>query len=837
MKIDQQLHQQQLACHIQAHAVPLVPTVPSASPSMSPQEDRDTFEFAMDEFLGDLNPTVEGRRWLVATHLDKVVMQRAPVKVELEGHISVNLRTCRATLEQSTPKFAMVQAVESAFNTLGQMTKTPLIVDSGASCCISPHREDFVTYHDSKVKIKDLSGVNKVSGEGMLEWKVLDEFGREHTISIKGYHIPRASVRLLSPQYLYQQCKGCLGNQDGDQYVIRLQDGTILQAPYGAANLPLLKMSEESPKCFWSRCFSSHDVTPEIWATNVMNAANTNITAGQRELLRWHHRLSHAGLSTIHNLCRMKRMHKPDSKLDVVNIWDGSLLPCTHNVPASSCEGLLCAACEVAKAKRRSPGIRPTVSPPDKLIVLKQDDLKPGDCISCDHFLSPIPGRVVAESGHSSSSHGYTCGTIYVDHATGYVFVSNQKTTSAAETIRGKMLFEREASEVDVRVKRYHSDNGVFSSDEFKTHCQSRKQKLSFSGVGAKFQNGVAERAIQTVTNMARASMLHATMRWPKRSFLDLWPLAIQYAVWVHNRLPPNGAGWAPEELWSRTKQRESHLSRAHTFGCPVYVLDPKLQDGGKIPKWNSRARQGIFVGFSPYHSTNVPLILNPTTQHISPQYHVIFDDDFTTVSSVADEAFQNQQFEKLYELSRERYIDPMDVTATDDDVEYLPSDLLGTDWLSDEEKSRRQDRQDNHSVSQDSEGAIAGVPIAEESEGVWLPEHPLRPPSPVSPTAVPSAVPPTTPNTNNHPTSHPNPNPQTNTNVDPNPASPSNHRSLRPRGRNYKDGPVKLRSGNLLQAGMTCALVMEHCTSVGLVLGPATPGHDECWTWVYSSV
>jgi hypothetical protein len=135
---------------------------------MSPQEDRDTFEFAVNEFLGDLNPAVEGRRWLVATHLDKVVMQRAPVKVELEGHVSVNLRTCRATLQQSTPKFAMVQAVESAFNTLGQMTKTPLIVDSGASCCISPHREDFVTYHDSKVKIKDLSGVNKVSGEGMV---------------------------------------------------------------------------------------------------------------------------------------------------------------------------------------------------------------------------------------------------------------------------------------------------------------------------------------------------------------------------------------------------------------------------------------------------------------------------------------------------------------------------------------------------------------------------------------------------------------------------------------------------------------------------------------------
>lgn len=84
---------------------------------------------------------------------------------------------------------------------------------------------------------------------------------------------------------------------------------------------------------------------------------------------------------------------------------------------------------------------------------------------------------------------------------------------------------EQEAAEVGVQIKSYHSDNGVFRSDEFKDHCASLGQKTSFSGVGAKFQNGVAERNMQTVCNMARANMLHATLCWPGSSFVyGLWP-------------------------------------------------------------------------------------------------------------------------------------------------------------------------------------------------------------------------------------------------------------------------------------------------------------------------
>ena len=162
--------------------------------------------------------------------------------------------------------------------------------------------------------------------------------------------------------------------------------------------------------------------------------------------------------------------------------------------------------------------------------------------------------------------------------------------------------------------------------------------------------------------------MLHATLHWPDHSFIDLWSLAMHYAVWVYNKLPQHGAGLSPDELFSGIKCSRSGLPRAHVFGCPVYVLDPRLQDGKKIPTWESHACQGIFVGFSPCHSTSVPLILNPRTQHISPQFHVIFDDAFTTVPFLLC-------FEHLFATSKECYIDPTDVIPT--------SELLDDHWLS----------------------------------------------------------------------------------------------------------------------------------------------------------
>ena len=43
----------------------------------------------------------------------------------------------------------------------------------------------------------------------------------------------------------------------------------------------------------------------------------------------------------------------------------------------------------------------------------------------------------------------------------------------------------------------------------------------------------------------------------------------------------------------------------------------------------------GACLGHSPAHAGSVALALNPTTGHASPQFHVVFDDDFAAVEHV----------------------------------------------------------------------------------------------------------------------------------------------------------------------------------------------------------
>jgi hypothetical protein len=39
-----------------------------------------------------------------------------------------------------------------------------------------------------------------------------------------------------------------------------------------------------------------------------------------------------------------------------------------------------------------------------------------------------------------------------------------------------------------------------------------------------------------------------------------------------------------------------------------------------------------LYLGHSPFHTRSVALVYNPSTGHVSPQYQVVFDDDFTMV-------------------------------------------------------------------------------------------------------------------------------------------------------------------------------------------------------------
>jgi hypothetical protein len=115
--------------------------------------------------------------------------------------------------------------------------------------------------------------------------------------------------------------------------------------------------------------------------------------------------------------------------------------------------------------------------------------------------------------------------------------------------------------------------------------------------------------------------------------------MAVDYAVYIYKHVPNVVSGLLPIELATRTAQRSTDFKTLHVWGSPAYVLDPKLQDGHKLPKSKPRSRRAIFLGLSKRHAATIPLVLNCQTSAISAQFHVIFDDWFTTVvSTTADD-------------------------------------------------------------------------------------------------------------------------------------------------------------------------------------------------------
>ena len=243
-----------------------------------------------------------------------------------------------------------------------------------------------------------------------------------------------------------------------------------------------------------------------------------------------------------------------------------------------------------------------------------------------DQLISGTPGLVGQTTGKLTTSQ-YSVATIFVDHYLDLDYVHVQESTSAADTVEAKQAFERFCKERDVTVLHYHADNGIFVSNGFCEEVQRCGQTISFCGVGAHHQNGVAERHIQDLTQTARASLAHAAHQNPAVT-AHLWPYALKHASFVRQLVPQENHSKPPSELFSKAPVRPT-TKYLHPFGCPVYVLKGKLQSGNSIPKWEEHLRVGIYLGHSSLHATSVSLILNPQTGFVSPQLHCIYNDQF----------------------------------------------------------------------------------------------------------------------------------------------------------------------------------------------------------------
>lgn len=328
-------------------------------------------------------------------------------------------------------------------------------------------------------------------------------------------------------------------------------------------------------------------------------------------------------MSSMNNLSRAQEMllyyHR---KMQHLNVHYTQALARRGVLPkvTSSCPIPLCSHCQNAKQ---------TCTPRDHGHV-KEDDLLPGKRVSCDHFSSPVPAIAHASSGKQLKDK-YHYAALFVDHASYLTYIKRQFTTNAQETVEIKTIFEQCGQTFGVSIKGYYADNQIFNSRLFRESAIASNQSMRHSGGYAHYQNGVAERKIRYTCNLARASIFQAATLWPDAISVETWPYAVNLAVDMHNNCPKEN-GISPIEMFSNCKQ-QFQLKHFHPFGCPVFMLDPALADRKRIPRWSPRSRQGIFLGKSRDHASSVSLALNRNTNYVSLQYHLAFDDNFTTVT------------------------------------------------------------------------------------------------------------------------------------------------------------------------------------------------------------
>ncbi|GKY94961.1 hypothetical protein MPSEU_000460700 [Mayamaea pseudoterrestris] len=556
-----------------------------------------------------------------------------------------------------------------------------VIWDSGASISLSFSKDDFVgPIHEApeSIELNGLFAGSFIKGYGHVAWSFEDSKGQLRTLKVPAYYVPSARVRLLSTNSLVSVYKDEYVHQDSEALYLsgtqgpRRPDGspplnsiripidpqTNLPTGYayetrmdsnaynaqgppppppgsgpgsspGGPDSPLSNgnssgpSSGRSPSSPSNRPSGSPSAPSPSPSPPAVAPTNMNLSEADKEILRWHYKFGHIDYRKIQFLMR-----------------SGALAP-TEGARRlhSSCVRLrsfpMCAACQYAKQKvRSSPGLKESVVK-DKADALRRDNLFPGQRISVDHFICSTKGRLFSSRGKSKETDLFGGGCIFVDHCTGYVHVELQRYLTTEETLKAKEAFELFCLESGAVPQEYLTDNGTaFTSKAFAKHLTTFHQIVKFAGTGSHCQNGVAERAIRTIMSIARAMLLHAAIHWPEVADPSLWPMAVRHAVYLWNKMPNPSTGISPQDLFTRTRWPHSRFHDLHVWGCPVYVLDKKLSDGHKLPRWQPRAHRCIFVGMSDSHASSVPLVLNPQTGSITPQYHVVFDDYFATVSS-----------------------------------------------------------------------------------------------------------------------------------------------------------------------------------------------------------
>ncbi|CAI5974814.1 unnamed protein product, partial [Closterium sp. NIES-64] len=179
--------------------------------------------------------------------------------------------------------------------------------------------------------------------------------------------------------------------------------------------------------------------------------------------------------------------------------------------------------------------------------------------------------------------------------------------------IREARLQLRKSFGSDFPVLRLHSDRGgEFSSRLLRDYCRARGIRQTFTLPDSPQQNGIAERRIGMVMDVARTSMMHAAAPH------FLWPFAVRYAAHQLNLHPRVSRPCdVPSPCCGRGRLAMRLLFRV--WGSRAFVRDLSAD------KLSPRAAPCVFLGFP----TDAPgwQFYHPSSRRVLSSQDVTFDE------------------------------------------------------------------------------------------------------------------------------------------------------------------------------------------------------------------
>ena len=509
-----------------------------------------------------------------------------------------------------------LELTKLAIDTQPHSNKFQAHLDGGSQASTTNDRsllwgyKPFSKKHPCRVRLVCADGKAPVipTGFGVARIPAENEAGY---VPIKCYYTPEIPNFIVGPKsfeaLLGQDCRGYQIDTNNDEGTFQLslksksrksQDVLLIGEMKGGlcftgSAIPPLPTSEITEDMTLEQADKAGISMIEDHPQNsVVHEMKLHHLSAKQERLLWHQRLGHCGdeqLAKAHEFCE---------GIPKISAKAKSIVEECH----------VCLAANM-KSRARGDGVTRTATVPGQGLSI--DFAFAGQ--HSKNSYNPDRMRVNDYMG----LNGETCYLLIYDHATERL--SGICKQSKAPPVKWLRKWLETNVEEDVKDRYVFMDQGgeLYKCKAIRDLFEEFNYEIRPTGTAAHHQNGLVERANQTVDKAIRAMLFGAGLE------VKFWPYAFYHFLMIKNAaLPRRG-----EEKSAYEKQhgKKSDMSKLRTFGCRLWV---------KILAWRNKAKyvqdtkKGIFLGYRTDTKKNV-VWYDPQTKRVKYGYHVRFDEGY----------------------------------------------------------------------------------------------------------------------------------------------------------------------------------------------------------------